>query len=400
MSHRPINKGLAIACLLSIFISTLIASAHRRDFTVTEARLAAEDTRMTGPCPINVVFNGYITTDGPGTVRYAFVRSDGATGPTREMVFNAAGTRDVSTSWTVGNLTSMPHFEGWQAIRILSPNTLESRRANFTLDCSRPSVPVSPLHGRFRITFNGFRVNHQTNQGLWAAWDAVRFVPEVQMVNAAGDLSLARRTITTTIGSTPENAVQGGDASTRGGLRTGNDFPTLNPWRRIAPINTEWGPRAIPPTIYFENEIIQNTNAAFIIATIWEVDGRDDLALRADYHAQLDHDLAGLGRAVARIIRGPQPLTLDSYLRAGSSVGLNIALRLAVGVPQDRPIGMQPERDQFGFIPQVLVLTFDSAEFISRTGFGFGVGVVPIRYVDPPAFAGDYTLFLQVERLS
>jgi hypothetical protein len=60
---------------------------------------------------------------------------------------------------------------------------------------------------------------------------------------------------------------------------------------------------------------------------------------------------------------------------------------------------MQPERDQFGFIPQMLVLTYDSADFMAHTDFGVGVGVVPIRYVDPSSFAGDYTLYFQVERL-
>ena len=44
--------------------------------------------------------------------------------------------------------------------------------------------------------------------------------------------------------------------------------------------------------------------------------------------------------------------------------------------------------------------TYDSAEFMSRTDFGSGVGIVPVRYVDPKSFAGDYTLYLQVERVN
>jgi len=264
-----------------------------------------------------------------------------------------------------------------------------------------PSTPVPPLHAEFRVTLNGFKVNHQTNQGLLAAWDAVTFYPDWQMVNAAGELrALTHRQQTTTIGSMPGNAIQGGSASASGGLRTNDGFPTQTPWQRTVRINDHYGPATIPPTVYFEGEIIQNVNAAFIIPTIWVVDGPDDMNLVGNYHSQIDHDLPALGRAVGRIIRGPQPLRLESYLRPGDSMGLNNTMRLAIGVPQKRPIGMQPERDQFGFIPQVLTLTYDSAEFMSRTDFGFGIGVVPVRYVDPQGFAGDYTLYFQIERIT
>ncbi len=264
-----------------------------------------------------------------------------------------------------------------------------------------PSQPVNAIHGRFRVTLNGFKVNHQTNQGLWAAWDAVRFYPNIAMVDAAGQLTPGNWDFfTSTIGSSPEHQIQGGYATNRGGFKTGDGFPTQdNPWRRTLPYSTG-APGTIPPTVYFEDELIQHRNAGVIIPTIWEIDDRSELGLSDSYHYQLEHDITGLGHAVARLILGPQPLTLNSYLRPGAAMGLGISMRLALGVPQNRPIGMQPERDQFGFIPQVLVLTYDSAEFMSRTDFGVGIGVVPVRYVDPQAFAGDYTLYFQVERLA
>ena len=264
-----------------------------------------------------------------------------------------------------------------------------------------PGQPVNAMRGRFRVTLNGFKVNRQTNQGLLSPWDAVTFHPAWQMVNAAGEQPSSRphRQATSTIGSVPENRVQGGTATTRGGLKTGDGFPTQTPWQRTAPINGHHGPATIPPTVYFEGEIIQHTNAAYLIPTIWVANGPSDMDFVGSYQWQINHDLPALGRAVANIIRGPQPLRLESYLRPGDSMGLRISLRLALGVPQKRPIGLQPERDQFGFIPQVLVLTYDSAEFMSRTDFGKGIGVVPVRYVDPESFAGDYTLYFQVERM-
>ena len=45
----------------------------------------------------------------------------------------------------------------------------------------------------------------------------------------------------------------------------------------------------------------------------------------------------------------------------------------------------------------MLVLTYESAEYMARTDFGFGVGIVPVRYTDHPSFGGDYTLYLQIQ---
>ncbi len=138
MFHYSTNKALVIACLLSIFALTFIVSAQQPDFRVTEASLTSDKAQVSGPCPINVVFNGYIATDGPGTVRYTFTRSDGATGPTFEMVFKEAGRQSVSTEWTLGDASALPRFEGWRALRILAPNEIESSHetGSFSITCA------------------------------------------------------------------------------------------------------------------------------------------------------------------------------------------------------------------------------------------------------------------------
>jgi hypothetical protein len=48
MLHHSINKGLAIACLLSIFSLTFIASAHRQDAPGASALSSFAATRSTG----------------------------------------------------------------------------------------------------------------------------------------------------------------------------------------------------------------------------------------------------------------------------------------------------------------------------------------------------------------
>lgn len=136
MLRQSINKGSVIGCLFSIFIINFVASAHRQEeFRVTEASLTAEDARMSGPCPTKVVFNGYIKTNGPGTIRYTFTRSDGATAPIFTLTFEEAGTQRVNTDWTLSDAGVLPLFEGWETIKILSPNSYESSQAKFEIEC-------------------------------------------------------------------------------------------------------------------------------------------------------------------------------------------------------------------------------------------------------------------------
>src|SRR6266404_7893938 len=124
--------------LLAIGLLAVVASSSLADdFRVTNAFLKADDARMSGPCPLRVVFNGDITTNGPGIVRYTFTRSDGATGPVFTMAFRTAGRQRVNTDWTLGDDGALPNFAGWQAIRILYPNEMESNHetGSFSISC-------------------------------------------------------------------------------------------------------------------------------------------------------------------------------------------------------------------------------------------------------------------------
>lgn len=142
MLRQLINKCPAIVCLSLIFILAFVVSARRQDFRVTEAFLKADDARLSGPCPLKATFNGYITTNGPGTVKYTFTRNDGATAPIYVMEFKEAGRQAVSTDWTLGDAGALPHYEGWQAIKILSPNEMESSHetGSFSITCGQQPV--------------------------------------------------------------------------------------------------------------------------------------------------------------------------------------------------------------------------------------------------------------------
>lgn len=69
-----------------------------------------------------------ITTNGAGTVTLRWIRSDGATGPVPPpLVFAAAGTQSVSTSWA-----TTATGEHWFEIYIDTPNNQQFGRASFT----------------------------------------------------------------------------------------------------------------------------------------------------------------------------------------------------------------------------------------------------------------------------
>ena len=81
--------------------------------------------------------------DGPGTVTYKWIRSDGALAPNQVIEFKQAGRQQVKTTWTLGDAVKLPKFSGWEALEILTPNPLTSNRATFSLRCSRKQI-VAP----------------------------------------------------------------------------------------------------------------------------------------------------------------------------------------------------------------------------------------------------------------
>lgn len=87
-----------------------------------------------GPCPTTITFVGEITVDGPATVTYKWVRSDGAEGPVETEVFNQAGAIQLSDTWTLGG--SGWSTTEWERIDLLTPTPMQSNEAVFTVNCN------------------------------------------------------------------------------------------------------------------------------------------------------------------------------------------------------------------------------------------------------------------------
>ncbi len=102
--------------------------------------MKAEPESYAGKCPTVITFKGHIAAAGmitvskPVTVKYTFIRSDGVTGPVQTITFTKQGAQTVTNTWHIGG----PGFStsGWQAIKIISPDPKESKKASFTLNCN------------------------------------------------------------------------------------------------------------------------------------------------------------------------------------------------------------------------------------------------------------------------
>jgi hypothetical protein len=131
----------ALPLLVGMAVSLGSASAAHAGW-VTGVSLTVDPANHVGSCGterVTFTFTGSIRTDGPATVQYRFLRSDGVRGPVGTLQTQGAGFHHVSTTWTMG--TAVGSFQGWQTLEVLYPNTMISGRAAFRLECgSEPGM--------------------------------------------------------------------------------------------------------------------------------------------------------------------------------------------------------------------------------------------------------------------
>lgn len=78
-------------------------------------------------------FTADITSNGPGSITYRWLFSDGATIP-GSLTFTSASTRRLTTSWTLGQ----QNYSGWASLEVLTPFETASKPddANFTMEAT------------------------------------------------------------------------------------------------------------------------------------------------------------------------------------------------------------------------------------------------------------------------
>jgi len=128
---------LAVACLLVAAARDAAAAPPR----VRGIVLRPAQGPHVGPCPANLSFSGELKVDGPATVTYQFLRSDGVKSPVQSLKFTEAGTQPVHHEWSLEGPPKTT-VKGWVKVKALAPNVLESRPAAVSVTCA-PPAPAS-----------------------------------------------------------------------------------------------------------------------------------------------------------------------------------------------------------------------------------------------------------------
>ena len=253
---------------------------------------------------------------------------------------------------------------------------------------SKPAVMND--RGRFEITLFRFIVGRQSLENaveFAGAGDEVSFSrmsilrnrrTGSQQIFSAGDFTPTR-------GEAPPNPVRAGNASPRGGLKSGDDVLI--------------GPQ-IP---IFSGELIRGESAALILLSVWEMDGPSEL--KQSYANALELFTPDMERLTDSVITNSRPSDVtvrdfewNSGLPPGAIPGMGVFLGdgpLGLGEAKDRPIGMLRQNNRYSFLPKLLILNFDTAMQSAQANDG----IIKILYQDDPRLAGEYTLFLKIRQL-
>ena len=136
-------KNLRMFALISLYSLILVCAAHAQ----ISATLSVEPNIYAGTCPAEIKFRGTITSEKPGKVQYRFIRSDGTLLPIETLEFGMPGAKEVKGSWMAGDEHTLL-YNGWQTIRIVYPEEVESNVAKFQMTCDQitPDLRTIILH--------------------------------------------------------------------------------------------------------------------------------------------------------------------------------------------------------------------------------------------------------------
>lgn len=313
------------------------------------------------------------------------------------------------------------------------------------------TVNVPRFMARYRVTINGFRVNAETFDNpaqVDGKRDEIYAQATVQEYEQGVGTAPAKTVRTVTHGDNnhskwstsgaPGYRVKAGSASERGGLKTGDAFPSAEPWQRASATNYDF----TFPLLVWEGMLIEGFRSVAITPVLYEDDEVKELQPPEVRLFQSFLPLAAkpatatvqvsLGELLVSIAKMRQPISDAVYqahptfigaLRAraaGGNAEINqviqrlqaemttfgshvMATVQVMNNAKDRPIGMETNAaGQLVFHPFVLNLHYEAAEQIvnGQHHLNERPGIVAIRYRDNlPGGTGDYTLYVEVTRV-
>jgi hypothetical protein len=264
--------------------------------------------------------------------------------------------------------------------------------------------PVPPVRGRFRITLNGFTCVRPTTDSP----DDVYFEAYVRLMTThPGEGVDQVGVLTPFFGDSTHRSglnIRGGSATGTGGFRAGDSYPTNTPWLRLGvPASTGASGLSLFPALLWEGELTQGQNGVWIIPTIWR--GFANTGLDTPYLFGIQHTYRDLDADVSNVVahRGGPTFDTDVSTRFVNEFNqVKLSPLLLGGVPSTtRPIGLFRQNGDEVFVPQAaFILTYDAAQQLaSRPYPRGGSGIYEFTYRDDDHLEGNYTLYMQVERL-
>src|SRR3989442_3865847 len=263
-------------------------------------------------------------------------------------------------------------------------------------DVMQEKKSYSPhAEGIFRVTLNGFKVNHESDDDILerdGKRDEVYLRADVWVLKRDGSVPYHGSPRSLLMGDVNRQndppRIQAGWASDKGGLRTNDKWPTDEHWRRV----TDPLPDRLPMLLW-QGSLVHGENMAVIIPTVWEWDNREPSSSEVFWDGQ--EGVVSLFEAIRNRYRYAVANQLRDFLYSQGAVNFS-------STAGTRPIGIRPihaSGDPSRFLPKVLTLTYDAALTAARsTPSNTGYGVIALNYADQRDH-GDYTLFVQVEQV-
>ncbi|NJM78760.1 MAG: RICIN domain-containing protein [Flavobacterium sp.] len=226
-----------------------------------------------------------------------------------------------------------------------------------------------------------------------------------------------------------EKRVQAGLSSKlNGGIFTSDNVPVPEPWKNNAQATGD-----LLPFILWEGSLVAGSDYVIINPSIMEYDGPDDFWTNF-WHNSFVGAILQAPINIAAIPIGafvyspaapnqtvdnvfyydestpgvfPAPSILQQFpnnffrmnvasMNATQLENFKTNNKIITNRPADRPIGV--ERDDL-YNPLQIKLDNTSANQISTIDFGYGKGIIPIKYKDRDDLKGDYTVFISIEKV-
>ena len=119
-------------CFISFTAESATPSAPAK---VTKVTLSSSPPTPIDNSELRYDLTGSITTDGPATVTYYWMRSDIKVPDSHKISFNAAGTQNVTSHLHVYKTGQMQHL--WVKIKITSPNQTSSKQLEINVPAAK-----------------------------------------------------------------------------------------------------------------------------------------------------------------------------------------------------------------------------------------------------------------------